>query len=103
MQAEETIDVESIETRVRGACFISGCPCKDARIVSYRRAGFFAFLARGAGQTAGRFVPVEAEWRLPMTPWTDLQSTTISDPLLGLDDREDLHQAPTSIHSGIER
>jgi hypothetical protein len=29
MQAQETIDVEATETRVRGACLVSGCTCKD--------------------------------------------------------------------------
>jgi hypothetical protein len=37
MSAEETIDVQTTDTRFRAACFISGCPCKDPRIVSCRR------------------------------------------------------------------
>ena len=57
MQAPETIEiVEASETRVRGACLITGCPCKDSRIVSYRRAAFFAAVARGSGQTGDRVV-----------------------------------------------
>ena len=31
-----------------GACLIDGCTCKDARIVSHRRAAFFAAVARMA-------------------------------------------------------
>ena len=46
MQAPETIEiVDATGARARGACLVSGCTCKDSRIVSYRRAAFFA--ARG--------------------------------------------------------
>jgi hypothetical protein len=48
----------------RVACLNEGCPCKDARIVSHRRAAFFAARARSRGQTAGRAVAVEADWSL---------------------------------------
>ena len=48
-----------------GACLVDGCTCKDARIVSIRRAGFFAALARQTGQTAGRVIASEPGWRLP--------------------------------------
>ena len=66
MQAPETIEVvETTETRVRGACLISGCTCKDSRIVSYRRAAFFAAVARRSGQTADRVVAAEPDWRIP--------------------------------------
>ena len=44
------------------ACLVTGCPCKDARIVSRRRAAFFAAIARTAGQTADRVVPVDPSW-----------------------------------------
>ncbi len=47
---------------LRSACLVPGCPCKDARIVSHRRAAFFAAMARGAGETADRVVPVEPSW-----------------------------------------
>jgi hypothetical protein len=49
------------------ACLGAGCACKDARIVSHRRAAYFAVLARANGQTANRIVDVESEWRLPVT------------------------------------
>jgi hypothetical protein len=76
MQAPETIEiVETTETRVRGACLISSCTCKDSRIVSYRRAAFFAAMARRSGQTADRVVAVEPEWQMPLAPLTDLESS----------------------------
>ena len=39
--------------------------CRDARIVSYRRAAFYAAVARGSGETADRVVPAESGWRIP--------------------------------------
>lgn len=54
--------------RTRTACLVAGCPCKDARIVSHRRAAFYASLARQHGETADRQVPVDPEWRLPIIP-----------------------------------
>ena len=48
-----------------GACLVAGCTCKDARIVSYRRAAFFAAVARRMGETADRIVAAEAGWRIP--------------------------------------
>ena len=47
------------------ACLVEGCPCKDARIVSLRRARFFASVARGRGQTADRVIAPEPGWELP--------------------------------------
>jgi len=64
--------VEQPESRVRGACLITGCSCKDSRIVSHRRAAFFAALAARSGQTADRVVSVEATWRIPLPSRTDL-------------------------------
>jgi hypothetical protein len=48
-----------------GACLVAGCPCKDPRIVSHRRAAFFAAVARDHGETPNRAVPVDLEWQLP--------------------------------------
>lgn len=48
-----------------GACLVAGCPCKDARIVSHRRAAFYAAVARQTGQTADRVIAAEASWRIP--------------------------------------
>jgi hypothetical protein len=49
-----------------GACLVDGCPCKDARIVSHRRAAFFAAVARQSGQTADRVIIPQAGWRIPV-------------------------------------
>jgi hypothetical protein len=51
--------------RGRRGCLVEGCSCKDARIVSTRRAAFFAALARDHGETANRAVAPEAGWRIP--------------------------------------
>lgn len=48
-----------------GACLVAGCTCKDARIVSHRRAAFFAAVARRTGQTADRVIAPDPEWRVP--------------------------------------
>jgi hypothetical protein len=47
---------------MRSACLVPGCACKDARIVSHRRAAFFAAMARGTGETADRMEPVDPSW-----------------------------------------
>lgn len=56
--SHETVD------RGRRACLVEGCPCKDARIVSQRRAAFFAAWARDNGETADRAVDPEPGWRI---------------------------------------
>jgi hypothetical protein len=48
-----------------GACLVAGCPCKDARIVSVRRAAFFAAVARRSGETADRRIAPEPGWAIP--------------------------------------
>jgi hypothetical protein len=48
-----------------GAYLVAGCPCKDARIVSHRRAAFFAAVARQTGQTADRVIAADPTWRIP--------------------------------------
>ncbi len=55
-------------TTSRGPCLVDGCPCKDARIVSRRKAAYFAARARLAGQTADRVIVPERGWRIPATP-----------------------------------
>lgn len=47
-----------------GACLVAGCPCKDARIVSHRRAAFFAAWARDHGETADRVVLPDPAWNI---------------------------------------
>jgi hypothetical protein len=53
---------------VKRACRADGCTCEDGRIVSPRRAAFFATLARANGQTANRRIAAEDGWRLPQDP-----------------------------------
>jgi hypothetical protein len=53
-----------VPERGRRGCLIAGCPCKDARIVSQRRAAFFAAWARDHGETANRTVAPEIDWRI---------------------------------------
>ena len=52
--------------RPRAACLVPGCPCKDARIVSHRRAAFFAAVARQQGETADRRVAPDPAWQIPV-------------------------------------
>lgn len=54
-----------VTDRGRRGCLVDGCPCKDARIISKRRAAFFAAQARQNGETADRAVAAELEWRIP--------------------------------------
>jgi hypothetical protein len=49
----------------RSGCLAEGCPCRDARIVSHRRAKFFAHLAVVNGETAQRVVRPEPGWSIP--------------------------------------
>ena len=47
-------------------CLVAVCPCKDARIVSHRRAAFFAAVARQTGETADRVIAPDPAWRIPV-------------------------------------
>lgn len=49
------------------ACLVEGCPCKDARIVSHRRAAFHAAIARRTGETADRVIARDAAWDWTLT------------------------------------
>jgi hypothetical protein len=62
---EDTEIVETTNIPARRACLTAGCSCRDARIVSYRRAAFYATVARSSGETADRVVPAESGWRIP--------------------------------------
>ena len=55
-----------------GACLVAGCSCKDARIVSHRRAAFFAAMARRTGETADRIIAIDPAWLLPAADPIDL-------------------------------
>ena len=61
---EQPTSVDTTNHRAPGACLTAGCPCKDARILSYRRAAFFVFIAQGRGETAARVLAAEPEWRI---------------------------------------
>jgi hypothetical protein len=58
--------VAIVEPSRMGACLVAGCPCKDARIVSHRRAAFFSALARRNGETADRVIAPDPAWLLPL-------------------------------------
>jgi hypothetical protein len=53
------------------ACLVEGCPCKDARIVSPRRAAYFASIARARGETADRTVASDPSWAIPVAAGVD--------------------------------
>jgi len=56
---------------VRRACLVAGCSCKDARILSIRRASYFASVAKARNETADRVVAADADWLLPVSPALD--------------------------------
>lgn len=62
---DTTIPVPARRAEQHQGCLVAGCPCKDVRIVSLRKAAFFAAVARRAGETADRTIAAEADWRLP--------------------------------------
>jgi hypothetical protein len=55
----------SVSTSTGRGCLQDGCPCRDARIVSHRKATFFAAIARRTGETADRTIAPEPGWTLP--------------------------------------
>jgi len=65
MDRDGTIYGTRSEKALRPSCLVAGCTCKDARIVSSRRARFFADLAKAQGETALRVIRPEPGWRLP--------------------------------------
>ena len=67
MDANEANMSTAPEREVRSGCLVEGCACRDARIVSPRRARFFAHLAEVNGETAQRVIRPERGWELPRT------------------------------------
>ena len=63
----------------RGACQVDGCTCKDARIVSTRRASYYASVARARGETADRVLKADPSWALPVWPEPDLDADGVAD------------------------
>ena len=45
-----------IYTPATGACRQEGCPCKDARVLDYRKLRFFKAMAEQRGQTIERVI-----------------------------------------------
>jgi hypothetical protein len=62
MESQQVERRAATSRQVRVACLVAGCPCKDPRIVSQRRAAFFAAWARDHGETADRVVAAEPSW-----------------------------------------
>jgi hypothetical protein len=60
-----TTDAPVATTDGTRGCLQEGCPCRDARIVSHRRAAFFAAIARANGETADRAIAPDPEWQIP--------------------------------------
>jgi hypothetical protein len=56
----------SSEANSPGRCTVSGCGCRDPRVLSRRHAAFVSSRAKASGETADRVIAVEAEWRLPL-------------------------------------
>ena len=52
----------------RRACLVEGCTCKDARIVSHRRAAFFSAWAKDHGETANRVIRADPSWSFIFNP-----------------------------------
>ena len=67
MDANETTMSTGPGREARSGCLVEGCPCRDARIVSHRRARFFAHLAEVNGETAQRVIRPQPGWELPRT------------------------------------
>jgi hypothetical protein len=65
MDTNDLIAGHGAKREARSGCLAEGCPCRDARIVSHRRAKFFAHLAMVNGETAQRVVAPEADWAIP--------------------------------------
>jgi hypothetical protein len=47
---------------------VEGCTCKDARIVSHRRAAFFSAWAKDHGETANRIIKPDPSWSFLFSP-----------------------------------
>ena len=64
------MDTDETRNATHGAasaprCLVEGCQCRDPRIVSQRRARFFAHMAAMNGETARRMIRPEPGWQLP--------------------------------------
>jgi hypothetical protein len=62
MESQQVERRAATSRQIRVACLVPGCQCKDPRIVSQRRAAFFAAWARSHGETADRVVAADPSW-----------------------------------------
>jgi hypothetical protein len=67
MDSQQTERLVATDRPARRACLVAGCSCKDARIVSHRRAAFFAAWAKDHGETANRTVEPDPTWSFTFT------------------------------------
>ena len=70
MNGPDAIEITS--SPARRACLVEGCTCKDARILSSRRASYFASVAKARGETADRVVEADPLWAIPTVNDLDL-------------------------------
>jgi hypothetical protein len=68
MDSQQVERHEATASQARRACLVEGCTCKDARIVSHRRAAFFSAWARDHGETANRVIKADPAWSLIFNP-----------------------------------
>ena len=62
---QDTLDATTTPTpTLRRGCRTDGCTCEDRRIVSRRRAAFFATIALQRGETADRRIAPQRGWRI---------------------------------------
>jgi hypothetical protein len=75
MDTNDLIASHGSKGQVRSGCLVEGCPCRDARIVSHRRAKFFAHLAVASGETAQRVIVPEPGWTIPQAHAEEIDGT----------------------------
>ena len=68
MDSQQTERYVATDRPARRACLVDGCTCKDARIMSHRRAAFFAAWAKDHGETANWTVEPDPTWSFTFIP-----------------------------------
>jgi hypothetical protein len=68
MDSQQVERHEATASQARRACLVEGCTCKDARIVSHRRAAFFSAWAKNHGETANRVIKADPTWSFSFNP-----------------------------------
>jgi hypothetical protein len=79
MDTNDLIRSHGSKGEPRSRCLVEGCPCRDARIVSHRRARFFAHIAAANGETAQRIVVPEPGWAIPQANLEEVDGIPGSD------------------------